>query len=78
MSVASFFELEPREIVMIIEKSNEEIELKHKLEYVAMRNALGSLLSKNYKYLDLFKKETSKKEVTQEEREELKAYLENW
>ena len=47
--------------------------------YIAICNALGKNFSKNYKYYDVFeKKEAKKKEITQEEKEELKDYFMNW
>ena len=47
--------------------------------YIAISNALGKMFAKNYKYYDVIeKKEAKKKEVTQEEKEELKKYVENW
>lgn len=79
MSLASFFDLEPREVVLVIEKSNKEIELAHRLEYIAARNAYGSLISKKYKYIDIFSDiSNDKKEVSSEEKERLKDYFESW
>lgn len=79
MSLASFFELEPREVVLVIEKSNKELELSHRLEYIAARNAYGSLMSKNYKYIDIFSNANNdKKEVSCEEKQKLKDYFESW
>ena len=79
MPIASFFVCEVVEIVKLLEKMRSRIEFEHKLQYVAISNALGSAFNKNYKYNDLFENnKASKKEVTQEEREELKAYFESW
>ena len=79
MPIASFFILEIVEVVKLLEKMRSRIEYEHKLQFVAISNALGSAFNKNYKYNDLFEnKKTIKKEVTQEEREELKAYFESW
>nr|DAO08325.1 MAG TPA: DNA-directed RNA polymerase subunit alpha [Caudoviricetes sp.] len=79
MPIASFFILEVVEVVKLLEKMRSRIEYEHKLQFVAISNALGSAFNKNYKYNDLFEnKKAIKKEVTQEEREELKAYFESW
>ena len=79
MPIASFFILEVVEVVKLLEKMRDRIEYEHKLQFVAISNALGKAFNKSYKYNDLFeKKENNKKEVTQKEREELKTYFENW
>lgn len=79
MPIASFFICEVIEVVKLLEKMRERIEYEHKLQFVAISNALGKAFNKSYKYNDLFeKKENNKKEVTQKEREELKTYFENW
>ena len=79
MPIASFFILEVVEVVKLLEKMRSRVEYEHKLQFVAISNALGSAFNKNYKYNDLFEnKKAIKKEVTQEEREELKAYFESW
>ena len=79
MPVDSFFIYEVKEVVKLLEKMRDRIEYEHKLQYVAISNALGSAFNKNYKYNDLFEdKKDIKREVTQEEREELKSYFENW
>ena len=79
MPMASFFMLEVVEVVKILEKMRDRLKFDHELMYIAICNALGKNFSKNYKYYDVFeKKEAKKKEVTQEEKEELKNYFENW
>ena len=79
MPMASFFILEVVEVVKILEKMRDRLKFEHELEYIAICNALGKNFSKNYRYVDIFeKKEAKKKEVTQEEKEELKNYFENW
>ena len=79
MPMASFFMLEVVEVVKILEKMRDRLKFEHELQYIAICNALGKNFSKNYRYVDIFeKKETKKKEVTQEEKEELKNYFENW
>ena len=61
-----------------MDKAKQRIKLDHELEYVAIMNALGSCLNKNHKYFNAFKEESRKKQVTDEEREEMKNFLENW
>ena len=79
MPMASFFICEVKEILKLLEKMKNRIQFEHELMYIAICNALGKNFSKNYKYYDVFeKKEDKKKEVTQEEKEELKNYFENW
>ena len=77
--MASFFLLEVTEVLKLLEKMRNRIKFEHELMYIAICNALGKNFSKNYKYYDVFeKKEAKKKEVTQEEKEELKDYFMNW
>ena len=79
MPIDSFFICEVKEILRLLEKMKNRIQFEHELMYIAICNALGKNFSKNYKYYDVFeKKEAKKKEVTQEEKEELKNYFENW
>ena len=79
MPIDSFFVCEVKEILKLLEKMKNRIQFEHELMYIAICNALGKNFSKNYKYYDVFeKKEAKKKEVTQEEKEELKNYFENW
>ena len=79
MPVASFFICEVIEVVKLLEKMKDRLKFEHELQYIAICNALGKNFSKNYKYFDVFEKEKDiKKEVTDEEREELKAYFNNW
>ena len=79
MPIDSFFICEVKEILKLLEKIKNRIQFEHELMYIAICNALGKNFSKNYKYYDVFeKKEAKKKEVTQEEKEELKNYFENW
>ena len=79
MPMASFFICEIVEVVKLLEKKRDRLKFEHELQYVAICNALGKNFSKNYKYFDVFeKKENKKKEVTQEEKEELKSYFDNW
>ena len=79
MPIDSFFMCEVKETLKLLEKMKNRIQFEHELMYIAICNALGKNFSKNYKYYDVFeKKEAKKKEVTQEEKEELKNYFENW
>ena len=79
MPIASFFILEVVEVVKLLEKMKNRIQFEHELMYIAICNALGKNFSKNYKYFDVFeKKENKKKEVSEEEKEELKTYFSNW
>ena len=79
MPIDSFFICEVKEILKLLEKMKNRIQFEHELMYIAICNALGKNFSKNYKYYDVFeKREAKKKEVTQEEKEELKDYFMNW
>ena len=79
MPIDSFFVCEVVEVVKLLEKMRDRIKFEHELQYIAICNALGKNFSKNYKYFDIFeKKENKKKEVTQEEKENLKSYFDNW
>jgi hypothetical protein len=79
MPIDSFFICEVKEILKLLKKMKNRIQFEHELMYIAICNALGKNFSKNYKYYDVFeKKEAKKKEVTQEEKEELKDYFMNW
>ena len=79
MPIASFFICEVVEVVKLLEKMKDRIKFEHELQYIAICNALGKNFSKNYKYNDIFeKKEIKKKEVSEEEKEELKSYFSNW
>ena len=79
MPLASFFVCEVIEVVKLLEKMRDRIKFEHELQYIAISNALGKNFSKGYKYVDIFeKKKNVKKEVTDEEREELKSYFESW
>ena len=79
MPIDSFFICEVKEILKLLEKMKNRIQFEHELMYIAICNALGKNFSKNYKYYDVFeKKEAKKKEVTEEEKEKLKSYFNNW
>ena len=79
MPMASFFMLEVVEVVKILEKMRDRLKFEHELEYIAICNALGKNFSKNYRYVDIFeKKKHKKKEVTKEEKENLKTYFDKW
>ena len=79
MPVASFFVCEVVEVVRLLERMRDRLKFEHELQYVAICNALGKNFSKGYKYFDIFeKKDSKKKEVTNEEKENLKFYFDNW
>ena len=79
-SPQSFFVLEPFECLDIMEASRKRLQYEHELQYTAMLNALGNVFVKNYTYKDVFKSNNrrTKKEVTEEEKAEMKDFLENW
>ena len=79
MPMASFFICEVVEVIKLLEKMRDRMKFEHELQYIAISNALGKNFSKGYKYVDIFEKEKNKKkEVTQEEKENLKSYFDNW
>ena len=77
-SPQSFFVLEPKECIDIIEASRKRFQFEHELQYIAMLNAIGPMYIKNYKYRDIFKDNKAKKEVTEEEKDEMRKMLEDW
>ena len=77
-SPQSFFVLEPFECIDIIEASRKRFQFEHELNYIAVLNAVGPIFSKNYKYKDVFKENKAKKEITEEEREDMRKMLEDW
>lgn len=77
-SPQSFFVLEPKECIDIIEASRKRFQFEHELQYIAMLNAIGPMYIKNYKYRDIFKDNKAKKEVTEEEKEDMRKMLEDW
>lgn len=70
--------LEPCECTRIIDKARDRYKFDHRLMYIAFTNAIGGAFSKGYKYNDVFEKDESQKEVTEEERQKMKEYLQNW
>ena len=77
-SPQSFFVLEPKECIDIIEASRKRFQFEHELQYIAMLNAIGPMYIKNYKYRDIFKDNKAKKEVTEEGKDEMRKMLEDW
>ena len=61
-----------------MEKARTRFKYEHELMYVAIINALGKSNSKTYKYYDVFKNNDKKTTVTDEERAEMIAYLQEW
>lgn len=77
-SPQTFFILEPVEVLDLMEQARQRIKFDHELQYVAVANAIGGAFNKKHKYQDVFKDDTQKKQVTEEEREEMKRFLEDW
>ena len=79
MPMASFFVCEAIEVKRLLEKMRDRMKFEHELQYVALCNAIGKNFSKNYKYFDVFEKEDAKKkEVTRQEKDKMRSYLDNW
>ena len=79
MPMASFFVCEAVEVKRLLEKMRDRMKFEHELQYVALCNAIGKNFSKNYKYFDVFEKEDAKKkEVTRQEKDKMRSYLDNW
>lgn len=74
----TFFILEPVEILDLINKAKQRIQFDHELQYVATVNAIGVAFNKKHKYYDVFKEDTQKKQVTEEEREAMRKFLQDW
>ena len=72
--------MEPYECLDVMNTSRKRLQYEHELQYTAMLNALGNVFIKNYTYKDVFKSnnERTKKEVTEEEKADMKNFLENW
>lgn len=77
MTVSDFFDLEPYMLVDMFETARERDEYIHRLECIAVMNAVGGMFSKKYKYIDIFDKDNIPKEYTEEEAKELKNELLN-
>lgn len=73
-----FYMLEPYESFEIIQKARERYKTDHELMFTAISNALGCAFNKKYKYKDVFNENNVKIEVTEEERQEMKEFLNNW
>ena len=79
MPVASFFVCEVVDVKRLLKKMRDRIKYEHELQYVALCNAIGKNFSKNYKYFNMFEKEDAKKkEVTRQEKDKMRSYLDNW
>lgn len=61
-----------------MEKAEERIRFQHELDYISVINAIGTALSKNHKYYNAFEHKDKKTQVTEDEREEMKKFFENW
>lgn len=77
MTVNDFFDLEPYILLEMFRTAKERDEYNHRLQYIAMLNAVGQTFSKKYKYVDVFDEKQQPKEYTQEEANELKNELLN-
>ena len=77
-SPQSFFVLEPVECMDIIKAARKRFQFEHELNYIAVLNAVAPMFSKNYRYKDVFKENKAKKEITEEEREDMRRMLEDW
>lgn len=62
----------------IIAAARKRFQFEHELNYIAVLNAVAPMFSKNYKYKDVFKDNKAKKEITEEEREDMRKMLEDW
>lgn len=77
MTVSDFFDLEPYMIADMFETARIRDEYNHRLQYIAVMNAVGGMFSQKYKYVDVFDTKQQPKEYTQEEANELKNELLN-
>lgn len=77
MTVNDFFDLEPYILLEMFRTAKERDEYNHRLQYIAVLNAIGQTFSKKYKYVDVFDEKQQPKEYTQEEANELKNELLN-
>lgn len=80
LNSTDFFNFTPAEIMDYLEYSRDKFKLDHELMFIAVRNAVGGLLSKNYRYVDAFKIDDKKesKELSVDEKAELDEYMMNW
>ena len=67
MTVSDFFDLEPYILLDMFRTARDRIEYNHRLEYIAVKNAIGEMFSKNYRYIDIFDDKNTPKEYTEEE-----------
>lgn len=69
MTVNDFLYLEPYLILDMLKDSRERKEEAHLLNFIAMKNAIGTMFSKEYKYFDAFKEKEEEypKEYSQDE-----------
>lgn len=77
MTVNDFFDLEPYILLEMFRTAKERDEYNHRLQYIAVLNAIGQTFSKKYKYVDVFDEKQQPKEYTQEEADNLKNELLN-
>ena len=60
-----------------MKRMKDRIEFEHRLQNIAILNALGKCFGKNYSYIDVFR-DSNKNEVSEEEKKELKEYFDSW
>ena len=77
MTVTDFFNLEPVTLLRLFRTVKKQMETEHIMDYIAVRNAVGQMLSNKYKYVDLFKENNNDipKEYSREEYNKLKDEL---
>ena len=77
MTVSDFFDLEPYVLLDLFRTAKQQLEYEHRLQYIAVMNAVGGMFSQKYKYVDAFDEKQQPKEYTQEEAKELREQLLN-
>ena len=58
--LSDFFVLEPREIIKVLDTLSNKAKTEHRLQYIAMVNAIGACFGgKDYDYVDVFENSSS-------------------
>ncbi len=65
--------MEPVEILELVEAKKEQYKLENYMQSIAVINGIGKSFNKNFNFIELFKEE--KKELTQEEADDIRAEL---
>lgn len=76
MSIHDFDEFELKDVIQMIEEDDLKLKFNHTSQYIATLNAVGQMLSKNYKYIDIFKDNNKKSKELSED--EYNAFLEEF